>query len=88
MQGAVKQLGKVTAAERLEWAHDAMMRALRLAMRNRDDRALVTAALSRAQEYDEMLAVSLAPREQQRREAIGRANKRGRPPKQIPETVT
>lgn len=89
MQGkvVVTKLTKVTDQERLGWAHDRMMRALRLALVNREDRAIVTAALARAAEYDEMLTLSRMTA-QLRRQATGRPSKRGRPPKVRSETTS
>lgn len=53
-QGSIRQASAVTAEERITWAHDRMMDALRAAARDRADPALVAAALARAVEYDQL----------------------------------
>lgn len=74
-QGKMRRAAAVAARERLQWAHDRMMDALRRAARDRADPSLVTAALARAQEYDDLLAASLAHEERERRDKISRARR-------------
>lgn len=74
-QGSTRRAEAIKAQERLQWAHDRMMEALRRAARDRADRSLTTAAFARAEEYDALLEVSIAASEARRRAAISKARR-------------
>lgn len=86
-QGTTRRASKVTPRERLEWAHDRMMVALRRAAANRADTVLTTAAFARVEEYDKLLAASLAEPERKRREGIRRSRLEASRKNYLPETT-
>lgn len=75
MNGMTRKQPKVTPDERLHWAHDRMMDALRRAAAQRDDRSLTTAAFARMAEYDDLLTRRLSINEQARRDKISNARR-------------